>query len=206
MELIKNENFYTRLRDFFLGFIISIIIVSVFFLFFSEKYVVNNTSIVKQIRILLTCLSAALLEEFIFTYFLFRFLHKNVKLSLAIFITSLSFALLHLGNSHSTYISVISHFLGSNIYIFAFIITKNISASIGLHSGWNYIQIFCSQPMSGKLKEGVISITLPSNSIWFGNDYGIEGGMYSIVLRFILILILCVYYYYSKLNVQIKNI
>lgn len=200
------KKIYTDLKYFLFGVIVTSTILSLFFIFFSEKYFINNTSVFKQLKILLTCLSGAFVEEFVFTYLCFSFLKKNINLSSSILITSTLFALLHLGNSHSTYISVISHFLGSIIYISAFTITNNIFTSIGLHFGWNYVQIFCSQPMSGTLREGAMSLTLPSNTIWFGNEYGIEGGIYSIILRFILILILFVYYYYSKSNRSIKKI
>lgn len=206
MELIKTEKINTNLKYFLLGGIVTITILSLFFLYFSEAYFVNNISIFNQFKILITCLSGAFVEEFIFTYLFFSFLKKNIHLALAILITSILFALLHLGNSHSTYISIISHFLGSVVYITAFILTKNIFTSIGLHFGWNYVQIFCSQPMSGTLKEGVISLTLPHNTMWFGNEYGIEGGIYSIFLRSVLITILVVYYGYSKSNRNIKKV
>lgn len=197
---IDEIKIYTGLKHFLLGAILTSTILSIFFIFFSEKYFINNTSVFKQIKILLTCLSGAFVEEFLFTYLCFSFLKKSINLFSSIIITSILFALLHLGNSNSTYISVISHFLGSTIYISAFIMTHNIFTSIGLHFGWNYVQIICSQPMSGTLREGAVSLTLPSNTIWFGNEYGIEGGIYSIILRFILISILVVFYYYSKSN------
>lgn len=197
MNLIKYINYNTfkiNFIYFFTGFLISTSTVFIFFQIFCENTSLNNITILNQLKILSTCFSGAFFEEIIFTYTFFSFLKKNFKLYSAILITSFIFSLLHLGNSHSSYISTISHFFGSIVYIFAFIASKNIFTSIGLHFGWNYTQIFFSQPMSGTLKEGFININLPNNVTWFGGYYGIEGGIYSIILRFILIAIIFLYY------------
>ena len=192
--MIKNLILKQNFVNFLFGFIISASVLLTFFLLSFEGYYINKVEPSNQIIIFLTCLSGAFFEEYIFTYLIFNLLKKNTNIYLAFVITSLFFALLHLGNSHSTYISVISHFFGSCIYIFSFLISKNIFSSIGLHFGWNYTQIFFSLPMSGSLKEGLISLNLPNNSIWFGAAYGIEGGLYSLLLRFVIIIILSIIY------------
>ncbi|MFV0149408.1 CPBP family intramembrane metalloprotease [Empedobacter falsenii] len=208
MNLIKNVNWNTfkiNFKFFYSGFLISSSTIFIFFVLFYENASLNNFTILKQLKILLTCFSGAFFEEIIFTYTIFSFLKKYFKLSSAILITSSIFALLHLGNSHSSYISTISHFFGSIVYIFAFILSKNIFTSIGLHFGWNYTQIFYSQPMSGTIKEGFIHISLPDNGTWFGGDYGIEGGIYSIILRLLLIVILFIYYKKHIINNYFKK-
>lgn len=65
---------------------------------------------------------------------------------------------------------------------------------MGLHFGWNYFQIVYSQPMSGSENQSFLSITLPDNSLLFGNLYGLEGGLWSLVLRSILMLLVFLYF------------
>lgn len=189
-----------RIWYFLLGSATSILVVLVFFEFFARTHFLNNAIVSNQLTLFLSVLCGAIFEEIIFTYFLFRFLDRNFTRYLSLSTTCLIFATLHLGNSHSTYISFISHLIGSFLYIFAFIKTGNIFTSIGLHFGWNYTQIFYSQPMSGSFKEGFITISLPENQIIFGGNYGIEGGLCSIFLRAILVFIVLGYYKFIVRN------
>ena len=185
-------NYFTirkKVRNFILGFSIAFSILFIFFFFISKDFLLNDIIPEQQIKILLICLSGAIFEEYIFTYIIFSFLNNNFRLFYSILFTSLFFALIHLGNSNSTLTSVISHFIGSNIYILAFIKSKDIFLSIGLHLGWNYAQVICSQPMSDTLREGIFSINLPINEFWLGSNYGIESGFSSLILRLTILLI-----------------
>ncbi|MEJ5145413.1 MULTISPECIES: CPBP family intramembrane glutamic endopeptidase [Sphingobacterium] len=195
---LKYHYFKENVKNFFFGSVLSAVVLTIFFEIFSTFRIFNDVAILPQVNLLFVCLFGAIFEELFFSYFLFRFFSRYFKLGLSIFITSIIFATLHLGNDHATYLSFISHLIGSWVYIFAFIKSKNIFLCIGLHFGWNYLQILYSQPMSGVVKQSFFYVSLPENPFLFGADYGLEAGLYSFILRFILISLIFFYYQYRQ--------
>lgn len=136
-------------------------------------------------------LSTAIFEELVFRYWLTSYLIRKLNgVIVPILVSSAVFALLHLGNNHVTGFAIGSHFVGGVVYAAAFVLSRSIWLPIGLHFGWNLTQYLFSHPMSGSLKEGLFSVELPANSLWYGGAYGIEAGWTGVLCR-IVVFLLC---------------
>lgn len=178
------RQFNLRFFYFLMGILISATVLMLFFVLLGNSVVINyDIAIGHLINIFFIAFSTAIFEELIFRQFLFNFLKKRMLVIYAVLISSLVFALCHLANSHVSIIAILSHFLGGVVYAIAFLKGKNIFYPIGLHLGWNFGQYLVSLPMSGTLKAGIFKIELPDNALLFGGLYGIEGGLYSLLLR-----------------------
>ncbi|WP_324756421.1 CPBP family intramembrane glutamic endopeptidase [Sphingobacterium thalpophilum] len=187
-----------------LGFLQSSIILILFFLLVGSEITSNRVTLLEQLNIFLICLCTALFEEIVFRYYLINGLLRFFNKKNSMMISSLLFAACHLANSHVTFMAFVSHFLGGIIYANAYMRLKSIYYAVGLHFGWNYLQWQFSRPMSGTLKDGLYSLILPANDYWFGGSYGIEGGVASLLLRFILFSIVLFTVYKYKGNPLMK--
>jgi membrane protease YdiL (CAAX protease family) len=157
----------------------------------------NNVTFLSQLLLVTIALSTAIFEEIVFRYYLIKYLKRITKhIFSPILISSVIFAFLHLGNSNVGSFAIFSHFIGGIIYASAYILSNRLSLAIGLHFGWNYMQMALSLPMSGKLKEGWFTIHLPLDDQLYGGLYGIEGGWISIVFR-TMIFTICLLVFYK---------
>lgn len=157
----------------------------------------NDVTLLSQLLLITIALSTAIFEEIVFRYYLIKYLKRITRFVLAhILISSVIFAFLHLGNSNVSSFAIFSHFIGGIIYASAYIFSKRLSLAIGLHFGWNYMQMALSLPMSGKLKEGWFTTHLPLDDQLYGGLYGIEGGWISIVFR-AMIFTICLLVFYK---------
>lgn len=148
---------------------------------------------------LFSILFGAILEEILCRLLLLNFLIKITKSNwVAILIESLIFALLHAANSHVTDLALFSHFLGALIYSYAYVKTKIIWLPIGLHFGWNYMQVLFGVPMSGHLYYSFLHTSFSSDSFLNGGKYGFEGGVFSFFSRLLIFLVL--YVLFEKLK------
>lgn len=194
-------SFKTSIYFLFRGSIISTICLLVFFIFFSESIIVHDDiSLTSIINITLIALSTAFFEEIAFRLYFLNFLIKKIDINWiwALFISSVIFALCHLGNSHISLIALVSHFFGGLIYGIAFLKSKSIFYAIGLHFGWNLTQYLFSLPMSGSLKLGIWEIHFPDNQLFYGDQYGIEGGIASLAVRCCILILLIVPQFLDK--------
>lgn len=110
------------------------------------------------------------------------------NIPLAIFVSSIIFALLHIGNSGINVIGLINIFLFGIFASLHFIRRGNIWGISALHSIWNFAQgnIFGCL-VSGNDSGGSIIVTEAKNGVGFinGGEFGPEGGIaVTIVLSF----------------------
>lgn len=194
---------------FFFGVLISI---AVTFLGFSVlihwgniKTIPNATTFSNQLYNLITCFSGVFLEELIFRYWFFNSLKTNFKSFLwpAIISSALFSFLRHIDTNSFHPIALVSSFLGGIIYCYALDATKNIAFPIGLHYGWQYIQVFFTLPTSTEFRSGIVKAILPNNELLlFGGNYGIEDGLISLCFRLVILIILLIY---VKYGIKSKN-
>jgi membrane protease YdiL (CAAX protease family) len=131
-------------------------------------------------------LSIAVLEEFIFRIFLFISLIQFIpNKKLLIITTSMMFSLYHFPSDG---ILFLSYLLGGIMYGYAFIKFHSILVPIGLHFSWNFVQgSLFGFPVSGQASEGILVLEIIPNVIYNGGSFGPEGSMLGILIRIAII-------------------
>jgi len=124
--------------------------------------------------------AAAAEEAFFRGYILQTFARANLAW-LAIILTSVFFATVHLNNPNSDYISSINTALAGIWFGAAYLKTRNLWLPFGIHLAWNWMQgAFFGIEVSG-IKEVTTAPLLQevdSGPAWLtGEQYGIEGGI-----------------------------
>lgn len=138
--------------------------------------------------------AGAAFEEILFRGYIFQTLARARLAWLAVALTSLFFALAHLTNSDSGYISTINTALAGIWFGVAYLKTRTLWFVFGLHLMWNWFQ----GAIFGIEVSGIKSLTtapllqeIDAGPIWLtGENYGVEGGIVcTIALVFSILLI-----------------
>lgn len=186
--------------QFLFGTLIAFIAVSIVFvmqLLFRTASVtlIREWNVMNMIRPFIESLATAFLEEFFLRVLLLTFLLRQLSNKwLAVLIGSLVFALLHAGNSHVTAVALVSHFFGGLVYSYAYIQTRRIWLSAGLHFGWNYTQVLLGILVSGTDHYNPFGFISELDPVLIGGSYGFEGGLISIILRLLILCFLMVHF------------
>jgi len=109
---------------------------------------------------------------------------------LALFISSVLFALIHGMNPNLTIIAMVNLAIAGGVLGITYIYTKNIWYPVFLHVSWNYFQgpIYGFE-VSGTQAVSIISQKVSGNELITGGDFGFEG---SIILTFLMIALIIV--------------
>jgi uncharacterized protein len=124
---------------------------------------------------------AAASEEIMFRGYVLQTLSRAKLAWLGIALTSLPFAIAHLGNPDADYISTLNTALAGIWLGIAYLKTRSLWFAFGIHFAWNWVQgAFLGLPVSG-IKQMTTSPLLHSidqGPAWLtGGSYGIEGGI-----------------------------
>jgi uncharacterized protein len=124
---------------------------------------------------------AAASEEIMFRGYVLQTLSRANLAWVGILITSLPFAIAHLGNPNADLISTINTALAGIWLGIAYLKTRSLWFAFGVHFAWNWVQgAFLGLPVSG-LKQLTTSPLLnytDQGPTWLtGGSYGIEGGI-----------------------------
>ncbi len=123
---------------------------------------------------------AAFEEAFFRGYILQTFARANLAW-LSIALTSMFFAVTHLGNDHATLLSTINTALAGIWFSLAYLKTRTLWLPFGLHLMWNWVQgaIFGIEVSGIKfLTTAPLLNEIDAGPIWLtGENYGIEGGI-----------------------------
>ena len=93
-------------------------------------------------------------------------------------ISSVVFGLLHLGNPNANWIAATGIFLAGLYFAFAYIRTKQLWLSIGLHIGWNFFEgVVFGFPVSGLDIYPLTRIEIIGPELWTGGAFGPEAGL-----------------------------
>jgi len=143
----------------------------------SSRFLSRNFSISLLNSLLLFILVGFREEIFSRGYCLFA-LRQMRRLWLAVLLSSLIFALLHLTTPYFNLISFVNILIVGILFSFMVLQTGNLWMSIGYHITWNYFQgsIF-GFPVSGQNFMGVYSIQIRNRNLLTGGLYGPEGGV-----------------------------
>ncbi|MDI6769966.1 MAG: type II CAAX endopeptidase family protein [Anaerolineales bacterium] len=105
-------------------------------------------------------------------------LADGINLTWGVILSSVVFGVLHLANPNATWLSAVGIFLAGLFLAFAYLRTKQLWLSIGLHIGWNFFEgtVF-GFPVSGMEFYRLIRHTVSGPELWTGGAFGPEAGL-----------------------------
>lgn len=153
--------------------------------------------------IFVNAMGAAVVEECICRGLLMGYIEKQWNIQIAIMMTSVFFATIHLVNGVSDFYdvlrllisgSLVGIMFGLLVYVF-----KTIWASVIVHFFWNLFQII--QFSTNPHEVAPLIYFMKVQARWMtGGGYGIETSVISILGYFIVILILMIYYFKQRIH------
>ncbi len=151
---------------------------------------------------LLLMLLVAFAEELFFRGYLLNNLMQSMNKWLALIISALLFAFVHIGNpaAMDSVIPVIEVFIGGLMLGINYIYTKNLWFGIFLHFGWNFFMgPVLGYEVSGINLQPILTQNVSGPNLWTGGAFGFEGSVLSMVVNVLLVLVLVAVYERKRL-------
>lgn len=144
----------------------------------------------------LTYLLVGWAEEVIFRGYWLQNISAGLNVVWGVLISSVLFAISHLGNPNLNLLAVINLGLGGVFLAFAYVRTRRLWLPIGIHIGWNYFQgpVF-GFPVSGTSPYILINQTVDGPETLTGGAFGPEAGL---IIWLILALGAALVYWYTR--------
>ncbi|NRA61256.1 MAG: CPBP family intramembrane metalloprotease [Psychrobium sp.] len=200
--------FKGRLKDLFIGTAVGGGIITVGF---GILILLNEISIervkVEPTELFLSLglfIAVAFSEELIFRGYILSKLLANFGVKSSLIISSVIFAILHLGNDNITILGFFDLILAGILLGAFYLYTRNLWMVIGLHFGWNFIQTHLGFNVSGLDTYSVIEISIVQSNTLNGGSFGFEGSYLSTVAQFSTLCILF-YLYKKKQRTNLNN-
>lgn len=193
-KLIDKESFYSmgltfknRLFDFVFGLSLGTILMLIGFLLTVILGAVEITSInFNSLAIFKYAIMFALVsvhEEVLIRGFLLNNLTKATNKYVAIAISSIVFAILHLYNSGITIIAFVNIMLAGTLLSSAYVHTKNLWFPIGLHFTWNFTQgPILGFDVSGQNIQSIIEQKTTGSVLITGGNFGFEASILATII------------------------
>lgn len=201
-------NFKKGYKEFISGLLfgaIAISIVAIILLLMGNVRLVNSVSkpqlSVALLEGLILFIFVGFGEEILGRAYIMSVLKQTRNKWIVLIISSVIFAILHLGNNGISILAFINLFLVGLLFGYMFMKSKNIWMSIGYHITWNYFQGYIwGFQVSGITTSGLYKIENINNNIINGGLFGPEGGLIVTIVTCIAFYI--VYKYYSNNNID----
>ncbi len=200
---IKSLGFlnYRFRNDIFLGLLLGFILIGTGFLtlyilsYLSIGEILTNSQYLSGSLIL--CLLISWIEELSFRGYILNNLAESFHPYIALLISSLSFAALHIFNSGLSILAFTNLFLAGILLGIVFIYTKTIWFALSLHFSWNFFQgpVFGFK-VSGIEMDSLVIQSLEGTDFITGGEFGFEGSLLCSLL--IIISIIALDRYYNK--------
>lgn len=189
------------LKGFFIGFVFFITVALV--MQFTGVVHFTFIGITSKITLnLLLFLLVATGEEVVVRGYILNNLCEKMNSSLAVLISSLAFGCLHLFNDHFTLIGFFNIILSGILMGILLVKSDTISAPIGLHWAWNFIQgPVAGFNVSGHEVTGVFHVETLAPTFLTGGEFGAEGSI--LLIPIVLIAIYIVWKYYRPVPLQV---
>lgn len=127
---------------------------------------------------------------------------KNLMLSfnkyIALIVSSLIFAMLHLANPNMDWFSFFGLFSAGILLGISYIYTKNLWFPIGLHLSWNLFQSLFGFNVSGQDFYSLIEFNITDKNRLNGGDFGFEGSIFSVIFEVLIIISIWIYYHKKR--------
>ncbi|MFN2119570.1 MAG: lysostaphin resistance A-like protein [Anaerolineales bacterium] len=105
-------------------------------------------------------------------------LASGLNLGWGLVLSSAVFGVLHLANPHATWASAAGIFLAGLFLGYAYIRTRQLWLSIGLHIGWNFFEgVVFGFPVSGLDVYRLVTTRVSGPALWTGGAFGPEAGL-----------------------------
>jgi membrane protease YdiL (CAAX protease family) len=127
----------------------------------------------------------SLSEEFLCRGYILRNLMISFNRYFALIISSIIFALLHIGNSHIGWIGFTNLILAGIILGLPYIFTKSLWHPIGMHFTWNLTQAFLGFNVSGNTTFSIVQLRYTGNNFLHGGEFGFEGSILCTIISVI---------------------
>ncbi|TDN82760.1 hypothetical protein DET49_12324 [Salegentibacter sp. 24] len=143
-------------------------------------------------------LAVSLGEEILFRGYIQRNLMYSFNNYVALFISSVIFALAHGFNPNLNWIALTGLFFAGILLGLSYIYTRNLWFPIALHFSWNLFQTYFGFNVSGRQFYSIIEFRIEQENIFNGGKFGFEASIFSLVFQAILILLIFKYYRKNK--------
>lgn len=142
-------------------------------------------------------------EELLTRGYYLQNLADGLSLLWGVFLSSLFFALGHLFNPNMGWLPAAGLFLAGLFLAYAYLRTRRLWLSIGLHIGWNFFEsTVLGFPVSGLNLFSLIKVSIDGPEMFTGGAFGPEAGL---VLLPALALGTILVYYYTRLEPTQKS-
>jgi uncharacterized protein len=140
-------------------------------------------------------LAVAFLEELFFRGYILGNLMLSMNRWIALVVSSLVFALVHVPNAHFTAIGFASILLAGVLLGLPYIFTRSLWLPISLHFSWNFFQgtIF-GFSVSGNKEYALITQSRPADTMLNGGEFGFEGSLLAVIFLVLTIAALTIHY------------
>lgn len=129
-------------------------------------------------------LLVAIVEETVFRGYLLPMITRHLNYKAGILLSSLGFALIHLGNAHFTWIAFCNLTLGGMLMALLYFKYESLYAPIGFHWLWNYFQgNILGFGVSGNDVLGFLQISVEDPEWLSGGYFGLEGSIITCALQ-----------------------
>ena len=191
-------NMHKRLKEIFLGLFIGFLVMGLAMLglqYFNQIEIktsnFNGTEILQIFGIFVI---VAIVEETLLRGYVLKNLMYSFNKYLALFVSSILFAIMHLANPNMDLLNFIGLFLAGILLGASYIFTKNLGFPIALHFSWNFFQSLFGFNVSGIDMYSLIEFEMPELNVWNGGYFGFEGSVLSNITQIILITLILNYY------------
>jgi membrane protease YdiL (CAAX protease family) len=123
--------------------------------------------------------AAAAMEEVLFRGYPFQALVQGIGAWPAVLVSSLLFALAHLGNDHANWLGLTNIFLAGIMLAVAYLRTRSLWFATALHAGWNWVMsALLDFPVSGGRFDTPLYDARETGADWWtGGAFGPEAGL-----------------------------
>ncbi len=203
--------------SFLVGSAIAIAVISLGFVILLLTGAIEIASLQVDISYLLTNLvlfiAVSVFEEMVFRGYILNNMMDIMNKYLALILSSLIFAVFHLGNSGMTFIAFTNLFLAGVLLGSAYIFTRDLWLPIGMHLFWNYTQgpVFGFN-VSGEVinEQSLIIMHTYGDEMITGGAFGFEGSVVCSAISIVAIFLVIWYYKKryknSKKSIRVENI
>ncbi|PTN10441.1 hypothetical protein C8N47_10189 [Mangrovibacterium marinum] len=151
----------------------------------------RNDSILQSV---LFFLLVAFEEELLFRGYLLKNLLQSTTEPVALVVSSITFALLHLMNPNIDWIGFVNLVLAGLFLGIAWLYRRNLWLPVTIHFFWNFIQTHLGFEVSGNPNYSILVTAVPSQSIWNGGKFGFEGSIICVVLQLLTVVLFWMLY------------
>lgn len=198
-------NFKTGFKRYIVGFLSGVAMMSIVagILYFSGNASIESESVQKvgvmAIPALLIILTGWIVqsagEEFLIRGFVMKLMSRRINIFITIFISSILFSAMHLGNPGIGALSLINltlYGVAMGLYV---VKTNDLWGACGNHAAWNFFQgnIFGFEVSGLDVQVGtIVDMNANGNSILNGGIFGPEAGLVCTIVLLVFILIMTI--------------